>query len=144
LDNAGETVELQQPIGINLDTSLFGVIDRVSYRDEPPWPMGADGFGLSLQRFPTDAFADDPAHWRATFPTPGRLSSITSNLPVLLKSPRDQRALGGSTVVLEVNAEGSAPLSYQWQFNIDPDQCSSGARRNLCRSSSESFRISGQ
>src|SRR5690606_23274717 len=54
LDNAGEHLFLVTPDG--------GPIRDVNYSDDPPWPVEADGAGLSLvRRFPGDAGADAAA-----------------------------------------------------------------------------------
>jgi hypothetical protein len=63
LDNGGETLRLSTPAS---DTVL-----TVTYNDRAPWPTGADGTGLSLQRRIMSGFGDNPADWVAALPTPG-------------------------------------------------------------------------
>ena len=45
--------------------------DEVLYDDLSPWPTGADGSGLSLQRTGAHALGNDPASWQAKSATPG-------------------------------------------------------------------------
>ena len=62
LDNGGETLRLIQP-GAVPEEDL--IIDEVTYDDDPPWPIEADGFGPSLQLI--DAAQDNSrvANWAA-------------------------------------------------------------------------------
>ena len=71
LDNSAETVCLQRPDTTNLDGTVpFITVEQVQYRDESPWPLGADGWGASLQRKAHGGFADDPGNW-VGLPPPG-------------------------------------------------------------------------
>ncbi len=45
LDNGGETISLQMPMGSN----AWITVDTVTYDDEAPWPTLPDGLGQSLQ-----------------------------------------------------------------------------------------------
>jgi hypothetical protein len=79
LNNAGESVELQfpdqpEPSG----TVPYIEVERVSYRPVAPWPVSAAGTGGSLQRGTLLVYANDPANWFVTSPTPGALSAQTS------------------------------------------------------------------
>ncbi len=71
LDNDGENLILQNPIG--------AIIDSVQYNDGIPWALLADGFGHSLELdypLPTDNV--NPADWHASSPidgTPGAQNS---------------------------------------------------------------------
>lgn len=66
------------------------VVDAVEYGDRAPWPLGADGYGASLERICPAAPGDDPANWtsshvepKATIGgTPGRLNSCFSPSPL--------------------------------------------------------------
>ncbi|MCZ7636013.1 MAG: hypothetical protein M5U12_08230 [Verrucomicrobia bacterium] len=71
LNNAGDTVELEKPTSLADDSVAFVRVERVAYRDTPPWPVSADGEGHSLQRPEPRAYGDDPAHWIAAPPTAG-------------------------------------------------------------------------
>jgi len=50
------------------------LVEEVNYLPLPPWPVGADSTGNSLQRIASAAFADDPANWQAAVPTAGQLN----------------------------------------------------------------------
>lgn len=63
LDNGGEMLMLGYPGG----RTLFSL----TYDDALPWPNGADGGGLSLQRVNRLPACQDPANWCAAPPTPG-------------------------------------------------------------------------
>ena len=70
LDNGGETLTLRRPDepvgeGPNIGTVPYVVADQVRYDDRTPWPIEADGSGMSLQRIRPAEFGDDPANWRA-------------------------------------------------------------------------------
>lgn len=62
LDNGGETITLEQPTGtsqyqttnqygqpVTVTVTNYTLIDTVTYDDDPPWPVEADGSGASLQ-----------------------------------------------------------------------------------------------
>ena len=71
LDNGGESLVLEkpdEPIGNNL---TYSPIDRVDYSDHAPWPAGADGDGMSLQRINHSLPGNNPGNWMAAAPTPG-------------------------------------------------------------------------
>ena len=72
LDNEGETIKLQMPLG----TNDWFTIDEVTYDDEAPWPAVADGQGAALQL--VDIFADNnrPGNWRVA--TPAQTNELTS------------------------------------------------------------------
>lgn len=63
LDNAGETLTLSDPGG--------APVWSVAYDDTSPWPVEADGGGLSLQRVHTLPAGAPTAAWCAAPPTPG-------------------------------------------------------------------------
>jgi hypothetical protein len=77
LNNDGDSLELNkpdfpQPAG-RVDEGFVPYIrvDKVNYTDRAPWPSGADGTGLSLQRKNSFAFGNDSRSWDASQPTPG-------------------------------------------------------------------------
>jgi hypothetical protein len=75
LDNSGEGIVIEAPDRPNTGGSLvvpYVTVEQVAYRHVAPWPAGADGRGLSLQRTHSGAFADDPRHWAAGDPTAGQ------------------------------------------------------------------------
>lgn len=72
LNNDGDRVALQKP-GLLLSGLLVPVlVEEVEYRDQAPWPDGADGSGPSLQRLNPAAYGNDPANWLAAPPSTGR------------------------------------------------------------------------
>ena len=77
LDNGGEKVQLSIP-GDQVDGKRYYIrIDRVNYSDgfhplgEDPWPIGPDGYGMSLTRKVPEDYGNDPENWIATDPSPG-------------------------------------------------------------------------
>ena len=71
LQDSGENLELQAPDNPNTNTVPYVVLDAVRYNDRAPWPAGADGTGLSLQRVPVSGYGNEPLNWIAAAPTPG-------------------------------------------------------------------------
>ncbi len=117
LDNGGETVRLLRPVrlGTAPDSAVAEVeADRVEYADRLPWPVGADGFGYSLQRAPENAFGNEAAHWYAAVPTPGG-PPVAGELPEIVEPPAGLATIVGRTVTLEVRARGPGTLRYQWR-----------------------------
>ena len=94
LKHGGERVELTDAGG--------RVVDALRYDDTPPWPVGSDGYGASLERIVADGPAGDPDNWAAavnTDPqvlaaTPGRTNTVASIhrppriSPVTFEAPR--------------------------------------------------------
>ena len=72
LQDGGENVELQSPDNPNTNGVPYVTLDAVRYNDKSPWPPGADGSGLSLQRSPASGFGNEPTNWIAAAPTPGQ------------------------------------------------------------------------
>lgn len=78
LNNAGERLALyrpdppQTPDSPNPGEAPRVLVEEVHYSPLPPWPAGANGTGLSLQRVNVRLFGDDPANWQAAEPTAGR------------------------------------------------------------------------
>jgi len=83
LDNSGETIELKRPDNPNVNgTNVivpFVMVEKIKYRDAPPWPSDADGLGNSLQRASLPAYADDAGNWYAAGVTAG--SANAPNYP---------------------------------------------------------------
>ncbi|HYW81439.1 MAG TPA: lamin tail domain-containing protein, partial [Thermoguttaceae bacterium] len=74
LDNGGDRVQLQRPDVPPLDEPDYVphlIEDEVIYDDANPWPVEADGMGLSLHRRAVDAWGHDASSWTAGVPTPG-------------------------------------------------------------------------
>jgi hypothetical protein len=80
LANEGETLALTRP-GELLPLPGGGrlvprlPVERLAYAAHAPWPAGAAGRGLSLQRREPAAYGNDPANWHAHRPTPGRVNA---------------------------------------------------------------------
>lgn len=72
LDNSGENLELQQPDTPNTNAVPYVTVEAVRYNDKLPWPPGADGAGLSLQRSFALSYGNEPLNWNAAVPTPGQ------------------------------------------------------------------------
>ncbi|HKS38499.1 MAG TPA: lamin tail domain-containing protein [Verrucomicrobiae bacterium] len=71
LDNGGETLKLVKP---GLTPPQDVIIDEVSYDDDPPWPVAADGFGPSLQLIDPNQDNNRVMNWAAVTtngPAPG-------------------------------------------------------------------------
>lgn len=96
LGNDSDEIELRKP-GIpdaeGVDSIL---VERVRYADAAPWPLNADGIGLSLHRMSATEFGNDPANWFADSPTPG---------PTATTGDTDNDGL---------------PDSWETQFGFDP------------------------
>jgi len=83
LTNGAETIQLSRPAKVDEEGRFEWIrVDRVAYSDgshpqdfvagADPWPIGADGTGLSLNRIDTHAHGNDPGNWHAATPSPGR------------------------------------------------------------------------
>ena len=122
LDNAGEAVELhrpdapQPPGDIDAGFVPMLLVDRVIYDDLAPWPTAADGGGASLQRLAPALYANEPLNWKAEPPTAG-LTNVPGPLvaPIISGQPTNRTVVGGGMATFAVVADGTAPLSYQWQ-----------------------------
>lgn len=83
LSNTGETLTLTRP---GEPVALPGggrftpdlTVERLAYEAYYPWPMGAAGRGLSLQRREAAAYGNDPANWYANRPTPAAANAAPS------------------------------------------------------------------
>ena len=119
-------------------------VETVKYADRAPWPLGADGYGPSLERVDFAVSAEDYHAWRASLDrvgTPGEpnssagtpawplirtsafepaepTSTETVRLTVTLDSPRD--ALRGVTVYWEAVA-ASTPVGASAAMTLDGD-----------------------
>jgi hypothetical protein len=79
LGNHHESIRLLKPLtSIVLtpgapDTTPYVLVEQVQYSNETPWPVAADGTGLSLHRIRPSVYGNDPANWIAAKPAPGRI-----------------------------------------------------------------------
>src|SRR5204862_3493183 len=115
--NAGETVELNKPTTLLGGQVSYVLVDEVSYRDSAPWPAGADGAGLSIQRKDSTAYGNDPANWTAAPPTAAARTASGGAAPIITAQPQSQHVLVYHDTMLSVSASGTAPLRYQWRWN---------------------------
>jgi hypothetical protein len=69
LKHTSEKMELRDEKG--------GTVERFTYNDRAPWPMGPDGFSASLERINPRGTADDPHNWAASKPGTGRIPGGT-------------------------------------------------------------------
>jgi hypothetical protein len=133
LNNAGESVELKFPDQPELDGTVpYIMVEKVSYRPVLPWPESAAGTGASLQRAALLAYANDPANWQVASPTPGELSSQTSQ-DVDGDGVPDTWEMGHGTDPLvadsaaDPDADGYNNLQ-EWQAGTDPQNPASFLR----------------
>jgi CotH kinase protein/Lamin Tail Domain/Bacterial Ig domain/Calx-beta domain/Immunoglobulin domain len=124
LDNSSEPVELMKPDapqGIGTPDAgyvPYFFVDRVKYYDAGPWPLAADGFGLSLQRVDDSQFGNDPVNWVAAPPSPGAANRPpTVPPPSIQVQPVSLMVAASSTASFTVMAAGGVPLEFQWRFN---------------------------
>jgi len=78
LNNAGELIQLSKPGDVNSSGQRQYIrVDRVVYSDgshpvgDDPWPVEADGFGMSLRRKVPHEYGNDVINWEAATPSPG-------------------------------------------------------------------------
>lgn len=83
LANSGEKLELYKPDSPQLpphpDAGFvpYILVDKIDYVGGTPWPTGASGSGLSLQRSDSSSYGNDPANWFVSAPTPGQNNTTT-------------------------------------------------------------------
>ncbi len=81
LPDDGGRIQLSKPGDVADDGTVSWIrVDRVVYSDGShpsgfgsgvdPWPVEADGQGLSLHRTTPASYGNDPAHWHAATPSP--------------------------------------------------------------------------
>ncbi|MGC8991389.1 MAG: immunoglobulin domain-containing protein, partial [Verrucomicrobiia bacterium] len=122
LDNSDESIRLLAPLRVGTadnPTWTELVVDRVDYRDQIPWPPGADGLGFSLQRQPEHAYGNDPANWIASVPTPGG-PPLAGALPIIDEHPTGLATLVGRSATLQVAARAQGNPRFQWRKNGTP------------------------
>ncbi|MFT5494659.1 MAG: hypothetical protein ACI9TH_000050 [Kiritimatiellia bacterium] len=66
LSNDGEAVRLDA-YAVNDNVTLTPyLLDGLTYNDQLPWPLSADGFGSSLERITAAGFGDVATNWQAS------------------------------------------------------------------------------
>ena len=84
LDNSTDSVELVKPDAPQTTGNDIGfvpsvLVDKVVYQDRAPWPTGADGLGLSLQRVSQTGYGNDVTNWLAAVLAPGASGIIDTD-----------------------------------------------------------------
>jgi len=100
------------------------LIDQVIYSGSDNWP---DSEGVSMELKP-DLFNyldnDNGENWQSStelygdgdFGTPGKANSDNSSGDInIITQPKDQSVCTGETLILQIRAEGSYPISYIWE-----------------------------
>jgi hypothetical protein len=126
LSHGGERLVLKDPAG--------RVVDSVKYADRAPWPLGADGYGSSLERICPAASGEDPANWTsgvlegntALGGSPGRANSGYSAVPLpRISGVRYEPAQAGRPVEVTAVAEDASGLesvTLAWWASSGEDQ----------------------
>ncbi len=117
LNNGGDDIQLLKPVSPLNGIVPFALVDQVQFKDSDPWPAGADGSGLSLQRKNPAAFGNDPANWVAALPTAAGPTAAGGAPPFITAQPASTNVVAGASLTLNVSATGDATLHYQWRFN---------------------------
>ena len=80
LNNSGDTVRLRAPNTPEVTDGSVAryVVDEVTYGDQLPWPLAADGLGGSLERSDSLAFGNTADNWHSVpgTVTPGATNSV--------------------------------------------------------------------
>jgi hypothetical protein len=105
LDNSSDSVELVKPDPPQPNGDVpYVLVEKIVYRDTPPWATNADGSGMSLQRLSQTGYANDPTNWVADAPSPGpagQLDTDGDGMPDAWESqnglsPTDSTGLNGA------------------------------------------------
>ena len=117
LPNNESVIELKKPdLATTTNDAPYVVVEKVHYHDSAPWPCGADGTGLSLQRQQPAGYGNEPNNWAAAAPTPASNNVVVAPIaPVVTVPPAAQTAAVGGTAIFTVTACGS-PQFYQWRL----------------------------
>lgn len=114
LANNTARIELAKP-----DTSSGGTVyvnvDTSEYRDMAPWPVAADGTGVSLQRFSRSLIGNTAANWGSATPTPAALNSgLYTTLAIWSQSPLPAGTTGSAYSFTLVGVGGTP--AYAWSI----------------------------
>ena len=118
LDNAGETLRLSHVIG--------GSVFAVTYDDDTPWPLAADGHGFSIVpvNLNTNLNSDNPAHWRASAAiggSPGADDPAPSIPSVVINEIRTHSLAVPQDFIELHNPTGTAADVSGWYLTDDKD-----------------------
>jgi hypothetical protein len=121
LNNGTEELVLSRPDAPETSGADAGfvpmiLVDRLVYGSVAPWPTAADGGGASLQRISPALYGNEPLNWKAEPPTAGATNVQGASVaPTISGQPTNKTVALGQTATFSVTANGSVPLSYQWQ-----------------------------
>ena len=65
-----------KPVTSGVEDPGCVLVDQVTYDDESPWPIDADGAGASLQRLSAGSFGMVASSWRGRLPSPGAAAYV--------------------------------------------------------------------
>jgi hypothetical protein len=102
----------------------------VNYNDKAPWPIAADGTGLSLQRFSATGYANDPTNWVAAAPSPGASVSQDSDgdgIPDWWEIANGLDPYDPADAQLDPDGDGLTNLQ-EYQMSTNPHDAHSGLR----------------
>ena len=120
LANGTFSVEIAYPTIVGGFTRYINV-DKVEYRDLPPWPTTPDGTGTSLQRASDMMIGNTAANWTGNTPTPGAVNlGIITNLTIMTPSLLTGGIQGQTYSNLLTAVGGAAPLSWRISSNSVP------------------------
>ncbi len=125
LDNGGESVRLCKPGDPDTNGVPYVEVDRVDYRDESPWPPGADGTGCSLERTQLLQYGNDPSNWHLGpyGGTPGRINTVATSHPPVALLRADTPVFEQTAAALDgsdsYDPDGGA-LRYEWRQVAGP------------------------
>ncbi|MFO1520694.1 MAG: lamin tail domain-containing protein [Kiritimatiellia bacterium] len=112
LNNAGESLKLRRPGDPEPDGFVpYYRVDHVTYEPAAPWPVPPPEGGCSIERFPVQAYGNDPGHWRLSAPggTPG---ALTANRPPVINVNGRTTVPAGLPMTLSIFA---ADQDAPWQ-----------------------------
>jgi hypothetical protein len=99
LADSEERIELRKPGPMTAAGNVPSVlVEAVHYGSTAPWPTAAAGRGGSLQRATLTTYADDPANWYASPPSPGATNILNRPPTISIMTPSD-----GSVLLLPAN-----------------------------------------
>ncbi len=129
LANDTDDLELRRPDAPNEGEVPSVLVERVRYSDLAPWPVEADGTGLSLQRVVDLEFGNDPVNWIAGAPTPGpaafSLDTDNDGLPNWWEIQYNFDPFNGLDAGLDSDSDGLTNLQ-EYQMGSDPRDRQSG------------------
>jgi hypothetical protein len=131
LANNDDKVELYRPDNPDAGFVPYVLVERVHYRDLPPWPFGAsgaDGSGKSLQRRSTSGFGNDPTNWLAALPDfGGILDTDLDGMPNSWESQYFLNPNNPADANLDPDGDGMTNLQ-EYQAGTNPLSASSALR----------------